>query len=51
MRKSIRRLIATTFIGLVAAIMCISILVNSQFLSQYYIKYKQSALIDVYETM
>lgn len=51
MKKSIRRLIATTFIGLVAGIMCISILINSQFLAQYYIKYKQSTLIDVYESM
>ena len=42
MNKSIRTLIATTFIGLVAGIMCISILINSQFLTNYYIKYKQS---------
>ncbi len=51
MKKSIRSLIATTFIGLVAGIMCISILINSQFLTNYYIKYKQSTLVDVYETM
>lgn len=51
MNKSIRTLIATTFIGLVAGIMCISILINSQFLTNYYIKYKQSTLVDVYETM
>ena len=51
MKKSIRSLIATTFIGLVAGIMCISILINSQFLTSYYIKYKQSTLVDVYETM
>ncbi len=51
MKKSIRRLIATTFIGLVAGIMCVSILINSQFLAKYYIKYKQSTLIDVYENM
>lgn len=51
MKKSIRSLIATTFIGLVAGIMCISILINSQFLTSYYIRYKQSTLVDVYESM
>lgn len=51
MKKSIRSLIATTFIGLVAGIMCISILINSQFLTSYYIRYKQSTLVDVYEAM
>ena len=51
MKKSIRRLIATTFIGLVVGIMFISILINSQFLTSYYIKYKQSTLIDLYKTM
>lgn len=51
MKKSIRSLIAATFIGLVAGIMCISVLINSQFLTNYYIKFKQSTLIDVYGAM
>ncbi|MBP3663578.1 MAG: HAMP domain-containing protein [Tyzzerella sp.] len=51
MNRSIKRQIATTFIGLVIAIMLISALINSQFLGRYYISYKQSTLIDVYENM
>ncbi len=51
MNRSIKRQIATTFIGLVIAIMLISTLINSQFLGRYYISYKQSTLIDVYEKM
>lgn len=51
MNRSIKRQIATTFIGLVIAIMLISTLINSQFLGRYYISYKQSTLIDVYENM
>ena len=51
MNRSIKRQIATTFIGLVVAIMLISTLINSQFLGRYYISYKQSTLIDVYENM
>ena len=51
MKKSIRKLIAVTFIGLVVGILFISILINSQFLGKYYIRYKQSTLVDVYETM
>jgi len=51
MKRSIKRQIATTFIGLVVAIMLISTLINSQFLGQYYVYYKQSILIDVYEKM
>lgn len=51
MNKSIRRQIATIFIGLVVAIMLITVLVNSQFLVHYYIYNKQTTLIDVYEKM
>ena len=51
MNRSIKRQIATTFIGLVVAIMLLSTLINSQFLGRYYISYKQSTLIDVYENM
>ena len=51
MNRSIKRQIATTFIGLVIAIMLISTLINSQCLGRYYISYKQSTLIDVYENM
>lgn len=51
MKKSIKRQIAATFIGVVIAIMLISTLISSQFLGRYYIRYKQSTLIDVYEKM
>ena len=51
MKKSIKRQIAITFIGVVIAIMLISTLINGQFLGRYYINYKQSTLIDVYEKM
>ena len=51
MKKSIKRQIAITFIGVVIAVMLISTLINNQFLGRYYISYKQSTLIDVYEKM
>ena len=51
MKKSIKRQIAITFIGVVIVVMLISTLINSQFLGRYYISYKQSTLIDVYEKM
>ena len=51
MKRSLRRLIATTFIGLVAGIMLISLFISNRFLGDYYIRYKQSTLIDVYEEM
>ena len=38
MKKSIKRQIAITFIGVVIAIMLISTLINGQFLGRYYIK-------------
>ena len=51
MKKSIKRQIAITFIGVVIAVMLVSILISSRFLGRYYISYKQSSLIDVYEKM
>lgn len=48
MKKSIRRQIATIFIGLVCSILLVSILINSQFLDNYYIHNKQSTLIELY---
>lgn len=51
MKKSIKREIATIFIGLVMLIMLLFVFVNSQFLEQYYIYKKQDRLIDVYEKM
>ncbi len=51
MKKSIKREIATIFIGLVMVIMLLFVFVNSQFLEQYYVYKKQDRLIDVYEKM
>lgn len=51
MNKSIRKQVTTIFIGLVVAIMLITVFVNSQFLEHYYIYNKQSTLIHVYEKM
>ena len=51
MNKSIKRQIATIFIGLVLAIMLISTFINSQFLERFYVFNKQKTLIDVYEKM
>lgn len=51
MKKSIKREIATIFIGLVMAIMLLFVFMNSQFLEQYYVYKKQDRLIDVYEKM
>lgn len=51
MRKSIRRQIATVFIGLVIAILLISLIINGKFLGQFYIWNKQASLIDVYEKL
>lgn len=51
MKGSLRKQIVTVFMGLVAAIMIISIVINSLFLSRYYIRYKESELTDVYDAM
>ncbi len=51
MRKTMKRQIATTFIGLVVVILFISLLINGQFLGRYYISNKQAGLIDVYEEL
>ncbi len=51
MRKSIKIQIAVSFIGLITAILLSSLLANRQFLEKYYIRHKQSALLNVYEEM
>ena len=51
MRKSIRRQIAGIFIGLVGAILLVSMLINSWFLESFYIRNKQDALISMYNQM
>lgn len=51
MNTSIRRQISAIFMGLVVAMLLISVVVNSQFLGQYYIFHKQKRLIDVYEEL
>ncbi|MBQ8559759.1 MAG: HAMP domain-containing protein [Tyzzerella sp.] len=51
MNRSIKRQIATIFIGLVVAIMLISTFINSQFLERYYVYNKQETLINVYKKM
>lgn len=51
MKKSIRRQIATIFIALVSSVLLISILINSWFLEDFYVRNKQTALIQVYNQM
>ena len=51
MKKSISRQIAIIFIGLVVAISALTILLNNQFLGDFYVHHKQDALIEVYEKM
>lgn len=51
MKRSIRRQIATIFICLVCSILLVSILINSQFLDNYYIYNKQSTLIELYDRL
>ena len=51
MKKSISRQIAFIFGGLVVAIVGITIFLNNQFLSSYYVHHKQESLISVYEKM
>jgi len=51
MKKSISRQIAVIFIGVVVAIVAITIFLNNQFLGRYYVHHKQVALIEVYEKM
>lgn len=51
MKKSIRRQIATIFIALVAAVLLVSILINTCFLEGFYIHNKQTALVRVYNEM
>lgn len=51
MKRSIRRQIATIFICLVCSILLVSILINSQFLDNYYIYNKQSTLVELYDRL
>ena len=51
MKKSIKRQIATIFIALVGAVLLVSILINTWFLEGFYIRNKQSSLIQVYNQM
>ncbi len=51
MKKSIRRQIATIFIALVGVILLFSILINSLFLENFYIRNKQKTLIGVYNVI
>ena len=49
MKKSISRQIAVIFMGLVLAIVLLTVFLNKQFLGTFYIHHKQESLIDVYE--
>lgn len=49
MKKSIRNQIAIIFIALFFAILLLSIIINSQFLENYYVRNKQATLMEVYE--
>ena len=51
MKKSISRQIAIIFMGLVLAIVLLTVFLNKQFLGTFYIHHKQNTLIDVYEKM
>ena len=51
MKGSLKRQIAVVFIGLVVAILLISLGVNAKFLGQYYIWNKQTSLIEMYKEM
>lgn len=51
MKKSIRRQIATIFIALMGFVLLVSILINTWFLESFYIRNKQTTLIDVYDAI
>ncbi len=51
MKKSIRRQIATIFIVIVSSVLVISIIINSWFLEDFYVRNKQTNLIRVYNQM
>lgn len=51
MKKSLKRQIAVTFIGLVVGILLVALIISNYFLGDYYIRYKQNSLIDAYEKM
>lgn len=51
MKKSIRRQIAGIFIGLMGAVLLVSMIINSLFLEEFYIHNKKEALISMYNQM
>lgn len=51
MKKSIRNQIAVIFIALFFCILLLSIVINSQFLENYYVKNKQTTLIEFYDVI
>ena len=51
MKKSIRRQISIIFIGLICAVLLLAILINSQFLDNYYVHNKQETLLDLYKVL
>ncbi len=51
MKKTMKRQIAITFIGLVIVILFVSLLINRRFLGTYYIANKQSGLEEVYREL
>ena len=51
MKKSIRRQIATIFIALVGCVLLVSILINTWFLENFYVRNKQTTLISVYNAL
>lgn len=51
MKKSIRKQIAIIFIALFTCMLLLSIVINSQFLENYYVKNKQATLMEVYDVI
>ena len=51
MKKSIRRQISVIFIGLVCAVLLLAVLINSQFLENFYVHNKKETLINVYKEL
>ncbi len=51
MKKSIRRQIATIFIVIVSSVLVISIIINSWFLDDFYVRNKQNNLVRVYNQL
>ena len=51
MKKSIRKQIAVIFIALFTCMLLLSIVINSQFLENYYVRNKQATLMEVYDVI